>query len=30
MIGFLPNNMIASCHESFVYLIEKYKDFAKE
>lgn len=30
MIGFLPNYMIASCHESFVYLIEKYKEFAKQ
>lgn len=30
VIGFLPDGMISSCHESFVYFVEKYKKLANE
>ena len=30
MIGFLPNNMISTCHEGFVQFVGKYKEMAAQ
>lgn len=28
LVGFLPNNMMSSCHEGFVQFVERYKQYA--